>query len=205
VKDTISETIILNTTVSANSIVYFPIIPSTIAIGKNTDITAEVVAITANPISDVASLAASIADLPIWRCLTIFSITTMASSINSPTARDSAINDIEFREKFMNFIQVKVLITEIGSDNALISVLSHSFKNRNTIIIANIHPSIIVCITSFTLSSIEVELSLTMSTCTPSGAEVFISSITFLTSLATSTVFAPDCLTISIPIAWFPW
>ena len=115
------------------------------------------------------------------RYRTIFSITTIASSTKSPTASDNAINDIEFNEKFINSRPIKVVIIEIGRDIALITVLSHSFKNMNTIITANIHPSTIVFITSFTVSSIVVELSLTISTCKPSGKEVLISSNAFLT------------------------
>ena len=60
-------------------------------IGRNTATIDSVVAITARPISSVPSSAASCADLPICRWRTMFSRTTIASSMSRPTQSDSAI------------------------------------------------------------------------------------------------------------------
>ncbi len=69
------------------------------AIGTNTATIANVVAMTASPISSVPSRAAAGWLLPIPRWRTMFSRTTIASSINSPMQSDSAISVIMLRVK----------------------------------------------------------------------------------------------------------
>ena len=69
-----------------------PMIPLMKAIGTNTATIAKVVAITASPISSVPSSAAVRWSLPIARWRTMFSRTTIASSIRRPMHSDSAIS-----------------------------------------------------------------------------------------------------------------
>ncbi len=63
------------------------------AVGKNTATSAKVVAMTAMPISSAASSAACMGGLPISRCRSMFSISTIASSTSTPTtsASDSSV------------------------------------------------------------------------------------------------------------------
>ena len=203
VKDINSEINTATATVRPNCLKNLPTIPLTIAIGVNTAATAKVVAITAKPISAVPSFAAWIGDLPIFRWREIFSITTIASSIKSPTERDNPIKDIVLSEKSISFSPINVVIIDTGRLIALMAVL-HSFKNIKIISIARIHPSSIVCLTSFTESFISVELSVTIWIFTPLGRDSWILETPFFISSATCTVLVPDCLTTSIPMASFP-
>ena len=59
--------------------------PAMNAVGKNTATSANVVAITAMPISLAASIAALNGVLPMRRCRSMFSISTIASSTSTPT------------------------------------------------------------------------------------------------------------------------
>ena len=59
------------------------------AVGRNTETSAKVVAITAMPISSAASSAAWNGDLPIAMWRSMFSISTIASSTSTPTTRAS--------------------------------------------------------------------------------------------------------------------
>ena len=69
-----------------------PMMPLMNAIGTNTATIANVVAITASPISSVPSRAAVMWSLPSDRWRTMFSRTTIASSIRRPMHSDSAIS-----------------------------------------------------------------------------------------------------------------
>ena len=69
-----------------------PMMPCMKAIGTNTATIANVVAITARPISSVPSSAAARWLLPSDRWRTMFSRTTIASSIRRPMQSDSAIS-----------------------------------------------------------------------------------------------------------------
>ena len=69
-----------------------PMTPLMNAIGTNTATIANVVAMTARPISSVPSRAAVIWSLPSVRWRTTFSRTTIASSIKRPMQSDSAIS-----------------------------------------------------------------------------------------------------------------
>ena len=69
------------------------------ATGANTATMAKVVAITARPISCVPSRAAVRWSLPMWTWRTMFSRTTMASSMSRPMHRLSAIMVMKFSVK----------------------------------------------------------------------------------------------------------
>ena len=69
------------------------------ATGMNTATMVKVVAMTARPISSVPSSAASTWSLPRWRWRTMFSRTTIASSISMPIASDRPMSVITFSVK----------------------------------------------------------------------------------------------------------
>ena len=123
------------------------------AIGTNTATMAKVVAITARPISSVASCAACLWSLPIARWRTMFSRTTMASSIRRPMHSDSAISVRKLSEKSNAYSAMKVVITAIGSVSPVMIVLRQLCRNRNTISTVRAAPSRIVLFTRLTLFS----------------------------------------------------
>ena len=115
--------------------------PSMKAIGMNTATIDMVVANTAIPISRVPSRAAVILSLPIsiWR--TIFSRTTMASSINTPMASERPNNDMKFRVKPQAQTAINDARTEVGNARDVINVERHEFKKIKTTTMVNKAPS----------------------------------------------------------------
>ena len=92
-----------------------PMMPLMNAIGTNTATIANVVAITARPISSVPSRAAVTWSLPMPRWRTMFSRTTIASSIRRPMHSDSAISVRKLSVKPNAYSAMNVAITAIGS------------------------------------------------------------------------------------------
>ena len=86
-------------TVMPNGKKNLPTMPFMNATGTNTAQIAKVVAITARPISSVPSRAAAWWLLPMCTWRTMFSRTTIASSIRSPMQSDSAIIVMKFSVK----------------------------------------------------------------------------------------------------------
>ena len=74
-------------------------------------------------------------------CLTMFSISTMASSTSTPATRLSASSDCMLREKPIRSMNQKVGIAESGIAMADIIVARQSRRNRNTTTTARIAPS----------------------------------------------------------------
>ena len=119
----------------------------------------KVVASTAKPISLVPSMAALYALLPICTCRTMFSRTTMASSINKPMHSDKAINVTMFKVKpSMDMIQ-NVPMMAIGSVRPVMMVERQELRNKNTINTVSSEPSIKVFFTLFTPTRIWREAS----------------------------------------------
>ena len=117
------------------------------ATGTNTATIAKVVAITASPISSVPSRAARKWSLPIARWRTMFSRTTIASSMSSPMHSDSAISVRKFSVKPNTYTAMKVAITEIGSVSPVMIVLRHECRKRKTMKTVRSAPSTIVTFT----------------------------------------------------------
>ena len=109
-----------------------PTIPFMKAIGTNTAMIENVVAITASPISDVPKRAASMWLLPNCMCRTMFSRTTIASSISRPTESDSPMSVRMFSEKPMIFMMMKAEMIDTGSVSPVITVLRQLLRNRKT-------------------------------------------------------------------------
>ena len=87
---TSNENITATAAVKANGRKNSPGTPPMNATGTNTAHSVSVVATTARPISIAASVAASSGFLPLRRCRTMFSTSTIASSTSMPTTSDSA-------------------------------------------------------------------------------------------------------------------
>ena len=102
----------------------------------------KVVAITARPISAVASLAARIAVMRFSSTKRkIFSNTTIASSITTPTIKTSASMVTLLSVKFSARIMPNVEITEQGIATAAIKVERHERMKSRTTRLARILPS----------------------------------------------------------------
>ena len=102
----------------------------------------KVVAMTARPMSAVASFAARIAVMRFSSTKRkMFSSTTMASSITTPTIKTSASIVTPFSVKFIARIIAKVEMTEHGMATAAISVDRQERMNNSTTRLARMLPS----------------------------------------------------------------
>ena len=152
-----------------------------------------VVAMTARPISAVPSRAASKWSLPRCRCRTMFSRTTIASSISMPMASERPIRVSTFSVKPKTRMAMKPAMTEMGSVSPVMTVERHEFRNRKTMKTVSRPPISIVTFTSSIDSRMKVESSLMIERVTPGGSSFFSFSTASRTPSATATVLAPDC------------
>ncbi len=174
------------------------------ATGTNTARMAKVVAITARPISWVPSRAACMWLLPMLRWRTMFSRTTMASSMSNPMHSDRAIRVMKFRVKPNACSTMKVVITEIGRVRPVMMVERQECRNRNTISTVSSAPSRIVSLTpvNWALSPSEFEYMVSM--CTSSGRRLRRSLIASCTPSPTCTILAFCTLKIDKATARLP-
>ncbi len=140
VKATNSDTATAKATVMPNWKKKRPTRPFMVATGTNTATIDAVVARTASPISEVASMAACMGFLPICRCRLIDSITTMASSIRMPIDSESASMVMLLNVKFMSFMNPNDATTDVGRARALMKVARQSRRNRKMMRIASRAP-----------------------------------------------------------------
>ena len=98
------------------------------ATGMNTATIEKVVAATAKPISAVPCSAALTRSTPRSIVRTIFSRTTMASSIRTPMASDSPSKLMKFNVNPNAQTATNAAMTEVGSESAVMSVERHEFK-----------------------------------------------------------------------------
>ena len=179
-------------------------IPCMKAIGTNTATIANVVAITARPISSVASCAAWRWLLPIARWRTMFSRTTIASSIRRPMHSDSAISVRKLSVNPNAYSAMNVATTDSGSVRPVITVLRQLCRNRNTISTVRSAPSTIVCLTRFTLRSTASAVELTTSISTSAGRRAFSVATACTIARPVSTMFASCAFSRSSVIAGRP-
>ena len=92
--------------------------------------TARVVERTASPISSVPSLAAWKWSFPISMWRTMFSRTTMASSMRSPMASDSARSVIVFNVKSNSHITKNAEMIDTGSVSPVMTVDRQELRKR---------------------------------------------------------------------------
>ena len=117
--------------------------PAMNAVGRNTAISVNVVAITARPISSAASIAAWNGGLPMRRWRMMFSISTIASSTRMPTTSDSDSKVTPFSVKPNRYIAPNAGMIDSGSAVAATSVARQSRRNRKTTSTASAAPSYI--------------------------------------------------------------
>ncbi len=103
----------------------------------------KVVAITARPISFVASAAASFGVTPFSSTnLKMFSSTTIASSMTMPVASDRASMVMLFSVKPNNFMKVNVPMIDVGMASAAMNVTRRFLMKRKTTRLASRPPRI---------------------------------------------------------------
>ena len=189
--------------VRPNSWKNLPMMPCMKPIGRNTATMDSVVASTARPISCVPSMAASYERLPIWAWRTMFSRTTMASSISRPTHSDSAISVIMLTVKPSTCMKKKVPMMEIGSVSPVITVLRQELRNRNTISTVSTAPSSSVWRTFCTATRIGRDWSTTGSSRMPGGSSDCISATARYSPSTTPMVFSSCAFcTFSSRVRW---
>ena len=169
VKETKSDTRTAKATVIPNWKKKRPTIPFMNATGTKTATIDMVVAKTARPISLVPIRAALKWSSPRSRWRTMFSRTTIASSMRSPTARESAIIVMTLSDIPRSFMTRNDDITEIGSVRPVITVERQELMKQKTIRIVRMPPMIRVCWTSSRDSRVKIELSRTTVSCRPGG------------------------------------
>ncbi len=163
------------------------------AMGRKMMMRESVVAITASPISLVASMAACTRGFS-FSCMKrkMFSRTMMASSITIPTARVNASKVMLFSEKSMARIRVNVEMIEAGIATAAIKTARKLRINSHTTRLARILPRIRCSSSEWMEALMKSEMSWTTSSFTP-GGNCARKSISFARmSSATRTVFTPD-------------
>ena len=106
-----------------------PAPPPMKATGMNTAMMENVVAVTARPISAVPLRAAVMRSSPRSMCRTMFSRTTIASSISTPMASDRPSSVMKLSVKPHTHTAMNAAIAEVGSDSAVISVERQEFRN----------------------------------------------------------------------------
>ena len=116
------------TTVRPNGRNHSPATPGMKATGTNTATIENVVAATASPISAVPFSAALMRSAPASRWRTMFSRTTIASSISTPMARLRPSRLMKLSEKPHSHTAMKAAITEVGRLNAVMAVERHELR-----------------------------------------------------------------------------
>ena len=180
-----------------------PMMPPIKPMGRNTATMDSVVASTASPISCVPSSAAWKAPLPICRWRTMFSRTTMASSISSPTHRLSAISVTMLTVKSNMSMNKKVPMSAIGSVRPVMTVERQELRNRKTMTTVKSAPSSSVSRTLRTETRIWREPSKMGLRLTPGGTCCCIVASVACSSSTTAMVFSPwDFCTLSSSVRW---
>ncbi len=132
VNETNSETSTAKATVMPNWKKNRPMIPFMNATGTNTAMIDIEVASTARPISLVPLRAAVRWSSPCSRWRTMFSRTTIASSMSRPIASESAISVSMLSVMSRKYMTMNDEITEIGSVRPVITVERHEFRKQKT-------------------------------------------------------------------------
>ena len=140
------------------------------ATGTNTATIENVVAATASPISSVPSCDAVMWSLPISMCRTMFSRTTIASSIRIPIASDRPSSDIVLSVNPNAHTAMNDASTDTGSAKPVMTVDLQEFRNRNTTSTVRKAPSSSASSTFRTESATRFPASRTMSIFTPAGS-----------------------------------
>src|SRR5205085_2671032 len=130
--ETNSETRTDDAMVSAKGLNHCPATPYMNAMGTNTATMENVVAATASPISSVPSCDAVTWSLPISMCRTMFSRTTIASSIRIPIASESPSSDMVLSVNPNAHTAMNDASTDTGSARPVITVDRHELRKTKT-------------------------------------------------------------------------
>ena len=171
------------------------------ATGTKTATTARVTASTASAISAVPFSAATSGLSPCSRWRTMFSMTTMASSMSRPMERVSASMVTMLKVKPSAFITANVPMMAVGSATADTSVERTLRRKMRTTTTARMPPRIMSSWTEAMEERMNFAPSTTMTTRLPLGSCPSIPTRAALTRSATWTVLAPDCLRTTRPMA----
>ncbi len=177
-------------TVTANGRNHSPATPPMNATGTNTAMMENVVDATAMPISAVPLRAAVIRSSPrsMWR--TMFSRTTIASSISTPIASDRPSSVMKLSVKPQAHTAMNAAMAEVGSDSPVMSVERQEFRNAYTTKIVSPAPKMSASTTFFRLLSASSPPSWVTSSFVPAGSVLLTSCNTSRTRAATVTVLA---------------
>ena len=198
------ETATEQVTVSANGRNHSPVMPGMKATGMNTAMIENVVAATAMPISAVPLSAAVRRSAPICIWRTMFSRTTMASSISTPIASDRPSKVMKLSVKPHSHTPMNAASTEVGSDSAVISVERHELRKAYTTKMVRPAPNTSASITLCRLASASSPPSSVISSLVPCGSSLLISSVSLRTACATETVDASRERVIEMPTLGLP-
>ena len=164
-----------------------------------------VVAMTASPISEVASMAACFGVAPFSSTnRKMFSSTTIASSMTMPVASDSASIVMLLSVKSSARITAKVPMMEIGMARPAISVTRRLRMKRKTTSAASTPPSTRCIWISSNDLRMKRDWSRVGLTRMSDGSAAWIRSSRSSTRSTTVTVLVPDCLRIDIETAFSP-
>ena len=136
--------------VSANGLNHWPATPYMNATGTNTATIEKVVAATASPISSVPLNEAVVWSSPSSMCRTMFSRTTMASSMRMPMASERPSSDIVLSVKPNAQTLMNAASTETGSARPVMTVERQELRKKKTTSTVRSAPSTSVVCTSFT-------------------------------------------------------
>ncbi len=173
------------------------------ATGTNTATTASVTASTARAISPVPFRAASQAVSPCSTCRTMFSMTTMASSMRRPMESVSASIVITLNVNPSACMTANVPMMAVGRATAATSVERALRRKRSTTSTARTPPRIMSSFTELMDARMNCEPSTTIAMRLPSGSCASIRPRLAFTASATATVFDPDCFRTTRPMAPF--
>ncbi len=185
--DTNSDTSTDAAIVRANGLNHCPATPYMNATGTNTATIENVVAATARPISSVPSCDAVMWSLPISMWRTMFSRTTMASSIRIPIASDNPSSDMVLSVNPNAHTAMNDAITDTGSARPVMTVDRHELRNTNTTSTVRSAPMRSASSTLVTDALTRRPESFTTSIFTPAG-RVFWISATFARTFALTSV-----------------
>ena len=145
--ETNKENVIAAVTAIAISLKSCPASDSKKMTGKKTAIVVKADATNAPHTSTVPSCAASNGFLPIFKCLSIFSKTTIALSSNIPTAKEIPAREIVLRLLSILFKTIKVATILIGIAAETTAVGKNERRNSRSVMIAKTAPIAMFCCT----------------------------------------------------------
>ena len=186
--ETKSETSTAAAMVRAKGLNHWPASPVMKPMGTNTATMEKVVAATARPISSVPLNEAVVWSSPSSMCRTMFSRTTMASSMRMPMASERPRSDIVLSVKPKTHTLMNAARTETGRARPVMTVERHELRKRKTTSTVRSAPSRSVVCTSRTERETRSPASWTTASRAPAGRRGRSAAARAFTSSATAVV-----------------